>query len=196
MMDYYKKHQEKWTVHAEKIFRDFEAKVQRHDGISILTWTNKNNSIIDNMRFLFDEELGHLVVDGDLGTAVFHFTERATVFSIGKYSSLDYFMEKMVCSTNKWEYHSQMARNQLVEYLAGDSSDASESEDVMKLIDNIMDQYDRNGVVLTSELRKRLAVHDSDYFEWIYDVGKLPAHRVIIWMTALRLAAQQLDVEE
>lgn len=192
----YSDYQKSWETHAERKFENFEANLIQMRGFSVLEWKNRDGSNDYNIRFGFDEEYGRMTVDGDLGTAVFHFTEKATVFSIGKYCSLDYFMEKMVCSTDEWFYDSDAAKEELIETLAGDSLDSDEDEEGLdELIDEIMNIYNQHGhgLELTDELETRLAYYDADFWEWIYAAGRFPAGRIILWMSALRMARKQLE---
>ena len=133
-----------------------------------------------------------MFVSGDLGHAVFHFTEKATLFSIAKYSSLDYFMEKMVCSTNKWEYDRTSAMEELRERFC---KDEDYDDDVDELLDDIMHEFDQYGDGMfrpSDSVTDRVSKIDPDYWEWLYDIGAFPHTRIILWWQSLKMAAKQL----
>lgn len=190
-----KEHIALWTTHAEKKFSDFEANLTQHDGISVLDWRNRNGSGDYYMRVIFDEDKERMFISGDLGNAVFQFTEKATLFRIARYSSFSYFMEKLSCSTNRWEYDRQSAREELEERLKSEDMTESELEEADELIGDIMDNYDQygNGTHLTEDLTDRISDIDPDYWEWVYSLGERPHPRVIIWWKALKLAARQIE---
>ena len=140
-------HIKKWIDHAREKFADFTATFKQFDGISTLDWRHKNGSFDYYMRVIFDEDRECMYISGDLGDAVFQFTEKAMIERISRYSSFYYFMEKMQCSS---------------------------------------DEYINDG------LTDRLSECDPDYREWLYCAGRRIHPRVIIWWTALKLAAKQL----
>ena len=197
---YYENHLSNYTEHSKRKFKDFAATLTEYPDISILDWKNRNGSSEYSMRVIFDEDRCRMFISGDLGEAVFNFTEKATLFRIASYSSLSYFMEKLSCSTNKWEYHKEAAKAELEEHLICEDMSMSDEdlEETKELIDDIMSEYDQygKGTHLTDEITDRLSDIDPDYWEWVYSLGELPHARVIIWWQALKLAAKQLRTKE
>lgn len=192
----YKNYLATWINHAERQFKNFEATVSVDDEtIQIIDWKNTNDSSEYNMHIIFDKKKGHMYIDGDLGTAVFHFTENADINTISTYKSLSYFMEKMICSTNDYSYDVAIAREDLEENLLSDKMSESDKESAKALIEQILDDYDQYGddVCLSNEYIGQIAEFDPDYFEWAYSIGKLPAARVIIWMKALQMIKANIE---
>ena len=194
----YKEHLGLWTTHAERIFADFKAVLSKHDGVSVLDWKNKYGAGDYYMRVIFDEDKERMFISGDLGNAVFQFTEKATLFSIAKYSSFPYFFSKLSCTTDRWKYDYDSAKEELKERLIWEDMIESELDEADELIGDIMDNYDQygNGSYLTEELRERLSEVDPEYFRWVSSLGRLPHPRVIIWWQALKLAARQIQSKE
>ena len=192
----YNTHLYKSHLHDKESIKNFEAELTQLEGISILNWKNKNGDGEYHVRFIFDEDQERMFVSGDLGHAVFHFTEKATLFSISKYSSLDYFMEKMVCSTNKWEYDYTSAMEELRERLCKDDEDYDDIDfDVDELIDDIMHEFNQYGhglIIASDSITDRVSQLDPDYWEWLYDIGGFPHTRIILWWQSLKMAAKQL----
>ena len=69
-----------------------------------MTWNNQNGSRDYRIRFVFDPSVERMYVTGDLGAAIFHFTEYACFSEISKYSSLPYFFEKLETATDRFVY--------------------------------------------------------------------------------------------
>lgn len=69
-----------------------------------------------------------------------------------------------------------------------------ENDQIEELISDIMHKYDQYGLgaYLPDDLSERLERVDPDYYEWFYDLGKLPHPRVILWWQALKLARNQV----
>ena len=193
----YNTHLHRCILHAKERFKDFKAELTQLEGISILNWKNKNGDGEYFVRFIFDEEQERMFVSGDLGHAVFHFTEKATLFSISKYSSLSYFMEKMVCSTNKWEYDRTSAMEELRKICKKENEDYDDGDiDVDELIDDIMHEYDQYGDGMfrpSDSVTDRISQIDPDYWEWLYDIGAFPHTRIILWWQSLKMAAKQIE---
>ena len=177
---------ERICEHGKKSFENFEPHIiKNNDTVQIIEWSNKNGSFEYRIRFVFDINTGHMFVSGDLGSAVFCFTEKAQFEKISRYSDFNYFREKMQCSTNITEYDSKYARLQLEEYLSLEND--TNEPDIQTLIREILqeaDQYDGHPVYSDYVLDK-LKDYDEDYWEWLYGIGMLPHKRIILWWEAL-----------
>jgi hypothetical protein len=180
--------------HGKKKFENFEPHViESNDTVQIIEWSNKNGSFEYRIRFIFDINTGNMFVSGDLGSAVFQFTEKARLEEISRYSDFNYFQEKMQCTTDITEYDSEYARLQLEENL-GLENDINEP-DIQTLIHEIMqevDQYDGHPVYSDYVIDK-LKDCDEDYWEWLYGIGILPHRRIILWWEALHEIRARLE---
>ena len=164
----YQEYVAKWQNHAARKFENFKAEITKNDDIQIVDWHNKNNSNEYNLHFLFEPKRNSLYISGDLGNAMFIFTETANIFTIGKYTSIDYFTEKIRITNDE------------------NITDT--------LTDEIMETYNQNytGVDVSDDTLNTLINIDGDCHEWLYSAGQFPAPRIIIWLTALNMARRQL----
>lgn len=185
-----------WKERGRRQFRDFEAVLTKLPEIEILEWKNKNGSCDYRIRFLFDEKAQSMTVTGDLGTAVFVFTEPATFDRISRYTSLDYFFEKMKASTDEYYYVSdkEIFLEELEKY-AGLSFYRNDNNkvEIDELIDTLWDLYGMDGIELDNETYTELYRYCDDIYEWIGDVGKRIHPRVILWLEALHCAREALE---
>lgn len=187
----YQEYVAKWQNHATRKFENFKAEIFENNNIQIVDWHNKNNSNEYNLHFLFEPKRNSLYISGDLGNAMFIFTETANIFTIGKYTSIDYFTEKMTCSTDRYYYDEDTARQQIREELMRITNDENITD---TLTDEIMETYNQNytGVDVSDDTLNTLINIDGDCHEWLYSAGQFPAPRIIIWLTALNMARRQL----
>lgn len=191
----YKNYLTQWTNNAKEKFKNFSASIKFDDeNIQIVDWTASDTDEY-SMRIIFDKQKGHMYIDGDLGTAVFHLSSPIDIEKTAAYNSVPYFMEKMVCSTNDYAYDEDKAQDELMEHLMPYASNPENEEKIKTLIEDIITDYDQfgDGICLSDEYRGRIAEFDPDYHEWAYSVGRLPAPRIIIWLTALKMIRENLQ---
>ena len=187
----YEDHISNCKAHFRKAFKNFTAHITNLGPVQILDWKNKNDSITYYIRFLFDKTAQRMTVSGDLGTAVFHFTEEATFEAISSYLTLEYFLEKIDITTNRHQYDSEYAYIEVKQNLNIDNmTDETERIKLTDLAKRIAEEMDMNGLEETT--KELLEEYDPDYWEWVYEIGKLPHKRCIGWFEALHMARKQL----
>lgn len=188
---------EKQIKRAQNSFRNHKAKFEQFDGISILDWRNIDGSSNYYVHYVFDEEKGCLYITGDLGSAVVRLTERATLESLSSYiNSVDYFLGKIQCSTDKYVYNEELARNQLKQRLIIPDEEYEDErlEELQELISDTLECFEElSGFNLSDDVEERLSKEDADYWEWIYDIGKTVDIRVILWLVGLEMAHKQVS---
>ena len=109
---------EQYETHALHHFRHFKAVLQNiDDAIQIVDWSNENGSSEYSMRIIFDINKNTMLITGDLGTAVYEFTEPATLEAISKYNNFEYFESKLKCSADVNIFDDELAEIQLKERL-------------------------------------------------------------------------------
>ncbi len=191
---------------CRKKFADHIATFKRYDGISTLDWREKNGSSHYYVRYVFDEQHCHMYISGDLGHAVVWLTESATLANLAGYvKSIDYFLEKVMCSTDKYTYDRATAYEVLEHKLMHieldfdeDDEDAAEAhaellEERRELIEDVMCNFDaRNGFRLSNEQINHISEIDSDYYEWLWDAGMNVDERVLLWLVGLNMAYRQV----
>lgn len=193
----------KWQKNAFAYFHNHEATLVQSGDLEILTWKDRRGSPMYSVRFVFDPKVNRMYVSGDLGAAVFHFTEPATFRNISGYSSLPYFFEKIETATNTIEYVSDRTEFEedlgyFANFVVPDNCEYYES-DFAEMVDRLWECYGDNGIELDPELYEIVnawTFYRNDVYEWIGDVGKRIHPRIILWFEALHLARQQTYNEE
>lgn len=193
------KHVEKWHNNAAERFKNFNAVLTKHGDLEVLDWRNKNGSGDYRVRFVFDPLVERMYISGDLGAAVFHFTEKANFENISRYSSLSYFFEKLETATDRVTYTTNRAEFELdlrhfADFVEIDDKDFSE-EEFEYLVEDLWEAYEDDGIRIDDDLYERLNTwtnYRGDIYEWIGDVGRRISPRVILWLEALHMAREQL----
>ena len=153
---------EKWKLNAKDRFKNFEAVLTKMSDVELLDWRDKNGSSAYRIRFLFDEKAQTMTVSGDLGYAVFKFTEPSTFDRISRYSSLPYFFEKLMCSTDTYKYLDDRDEFYSELILAADfvtpndDDEGYSNEDFRELFEDLWDAFGNNGIELDNDLYDRL----------------------------------------
>ena len=144
-------------------------------------------------------------------------TERATPQSLSTYGrSVDYFIEKIVTSTDKYEYNPELAREELHERLlyvrenqkqaytadpdlmVGELCEKLDEldETIQNIETKLMDSYStETGFCPYVEDMEEYTKLDHDYFEWMGTAGRVVAKRIYLWLAAFELAWKQLKEE-
>lgn len=191
---------------ARRQFKDFVPVFKQLEGIQTLEWRHKSGTSNYYVKYVFDEEDWNVYISGDLGSAVISLTEKATLQTLSKYIRMPgYFIEKIECSTDLYNYDIDTAREELKETLSGyidpddfDEDELEEEQDKLaELLDELMECVDQfDGWRLSDNLDRKLSEHDPDYFEWLYNVGKYINPRVILWLVGMEMAYDALEEQE
>lgn len=186
----------KQIEHAKRRFRNHKAKFKQFDGISTLDWRNKDGSSNYYVRYVFDEGKNCLYITGDLGSAVVRLTEIATLESLSSYiNSVDYFLGKIQCSTDKYAYDEELARDQMKQCLISHDEEYEDErlEELQEIISDTLECFEESsGFNLSDDVEEHLSKEDADYWDWIYDIGKEVDIRVILWLVGLEMAYDQI----
>ena len=185
-------YREKQIDCAKLHFSNHKAEIKEHNGITVLNWRNQNGSSNYYVHYVFDGCF--LYISGDLGSAVVHLTEKATLKALSRYINMvDYFVGKIECSTDKYEYDERVAREELRERLFPDDGEELELIDA-DLIERLMYYYYhiegfRN---IPSDLLEEVEELNANCYEWIYSCGEVIDTRVILWLVGLQMAWEQV----
>lgn len=79
-------YREKQIEHANLHFSNHKAEIKEHGGITVLNWRNQNGSSDYYVHYVFDGCF--LYISGDLGSAVVHLTEKATLNALSRYINI------------------------------------------------------------------------------------------------------------
>jgi len=178
-------------VIREEWFKDHVATYTNHGDLKILEW-KKPGTIIYMVRYVFDGN--KMYVSGDLGEAVFCFTEKADLGRQSKYD-LHYFEGKLMAfSDDRRDFDSDQAVKRLREWLK-DLKESSTNYDnyLMRLLFSDVRSCGsvsewHHHVDNYSQLISKL---DHNYWEWMYDIGNVIPTRIRSYLIGLEMAAEQ-----
>ena len=169
-------------------FKDHKAVLTNQGNIEVLDWRKPDTNIF-SIRYVFDGFF--MYVSGDLGEAVFRFSEAAYLHRTAYYS-LDYFESKMRAFCDERRDFSQ---EKAIEYLKErrndyDTPDESAYDELEKMIADCFSVQDWIRQ-LSSFDYQRLGC---DAWEWVAGIGdEIPA-RVKSYLIGLKMASEQLGV--
>ncbi|KEI02889.1 hypothetical protein G8T76_10695 [Clostridium botulinum C/D] len=185
----------------EKWFKDHKAKLIDCGNIKILEW-KKPGTIYCYTRYVFDGN--KIYITGDLGEAIFNLTWNADIHSFNDINT-SYFHEKLAAfSDSKYDFDSDEAVKSLKEWkeeLLQDRVFENEYEKI-EFMDNISalilaadscsseDEWAYEYV--NGEYNDFISHEDCDYWEWIYDIGRVIPSRIYGYLIGLQMASEQL----
>jgi hypothetical protein len=189
MKDYETRIRENW-------FAEHVADYQEHGELKVLVWKKPGTSMY-YCRYVFDGS--KMYVSGDIGEAVFWFTEKADLFNQCAYS-LEYFESKLAAyGESRRDFDSEKAIKALKEWAKELRKNNTEydHDDMKTLFDDCRD------CSLTNHWEHILSNHsdwigeiDCDYWEWMYSVGDEIPSRIKGYLVGLNMAAEQLKSSE
>ena len=189
---------------AEKRFQNHKAVLDILDSernITALSWREPGTNNY-SFRAVMDGEF--VYITGDIGTATLRLTEAATVKSLSTYwKSPSYFAEKILCSTDKYEYNYNIAKaelterlNELKEFLdEEDEEDAEALENLNDAYTAMLDEFDSDkgfAGVSDGTLQQWMALDKSEDYDWIYSTGHVLSARIWLWLAAFEMAYDAL----
>jgi hypothetical protein len=177
-------------------FPEHKATVKEADGLQIITF-RKPQSVMYYMRIIIDG--GNVLVTGDAGESLFQFTSCVNIKEISN-MNIHYFHKKL-CMSSGERYN--FDKNVAVKYLRESHDDWEEDElefDKSKFSDLIDEACSCNTVkswrdIIVSDFIDFLEEVDSDWYEWIFDIGNIIPYRIIGYWVAFQLINKQLESE-
>lgn len=186
--------------------------IKYDDRVSALSWGQTGSSSYYT-RFVFDGS--RMYVTGDIGDAVFCFTEKASIKSIISYG-IGYFHGKLsALDEDKYSFDSDeaIARikeeiEELRENLEPNDDGEVDNEGRNAEINNHIDML--NNLIIESrnctcksnwdyevnQVYDDLTEYDCDAAEWIFSAGDVIPYRVQGYLVGLQMAAEQLKEKE
>lgn len=185
-------------------FRDHKAELTQCGTLSALDWRRPGTGVYA-VRFVFDSSRYNAVyITGDLGQAVILPTCRASLREMAicftrrtdkLKVNVEYFMEKMATSGDCYEWTSRDWIEDFKKHCEDYGLIPPEDfiDDVEGMWSSPVEFYDDMPPRISEKARQDLKKMDPDCREWVYDCGKRVSARVIGWLVALRLAAEQIE---
>lgn len=175
----------------EKWFPEHKATYAEHGDLKVLTW-KKEGTVAYYIRYVFDGS--RMYVSGDLGEAVFCFSELVDVDTVSRYS-LDYFEEKMrAYHGNRREFDVDKAMGRLREWLKELKKkqieyDHDEMREFFEEARSCSSSHEWAEVINKYDFIEDI---EPNYWEWMYSAGDEIPFRVQGYLVGLKMAAEQL----
>ena len=159
--------------------------------LSTLTW-REEGTLIFFVRYIFDG--ANMYISGDLGEAVFRFTEKAVPERIAHYN-LDYFCEKLRALNNPTRDFSCEYANEYLDMILKDYEDENVEYDkgAFAELRRIIDNSTR-----VNDFHREL--YDFDYYrigndawEWLSDIGSVIPMQLRAYLEGIKMAVAQID---
>ena len=185
-----KEHQENeiknnWFKNHKPTIRHYLCGVS--DGITVLDWQEPGTGIF-YVRYVFDRN--SMYVSGDLGEAVFRFTEIAIPERIARYN-LDYFCEKLgaFCDPER-DFSRQKAREYIEERITDYENEKYDKEAYTNLLNIVEDceSIDAYHIALADFDYCRIG---NDAWEWISEIGSVIPMRLRSYLIGIQMAVRQ-----
>jgi hypothetical protein len=175
----------------ERWFPNHEAIYTEHGDLKVLDWKQKG-TIAYYIRYVFDG--CRMYVSGDLGEAVFCFTEKADVHIQSQYS-LGYFESKLEAySEDRRDFNSEKAVKRLREWLneLKESGVEYDHDEMRELFEETRDCSSKEHWCHIVNSHDFISDLDPDYWEWMYDIGDEIPLRIQAYLIGLKMASEQL----
>lgn len=200
----------------EQVFREkghTATPVLINDDFWIVDWKKAEGGSDYAVRYIIDLQNGNLIITGDLGDCVASWYSRVTPKGMAKYvNSIDYFIEKMQCTSDKYTYEWDDIKRDLrdikKEYLDNiDDYDIYGDEDRDDRWNHIEDDFEELQSILADinvnehmtfpmEYVDIVEKYNTDWWESDFaDVGKRINPRVYLWAVGLQMAYKEVSGE-
>lgn len=188
----------------ENWFKNHKATLTKYGDITVLEW-RKPNTCCYAVRYVFDGD--KMYITGDIGEALFWLTWSADVHSFNGIST-SYFMEKMrAYSNDRYDYDGKEASKYLKEWKQErlddmEFNDEDDKNDFLEKFNEMMEDAEYCSSenqwaheYVNEKYNDFISEMDSDYWEWIYHIGRTVPHRILGYIVGLQMASEQLDNE-
>jgi hypothetical protein len=188
---------EQWQKEIkENWFKGHKATLKDEGSLKILEWRTPD-TITFYVRYVFDG--CNMYVSGDIGEAVFRFSQKADPFVLAKYN-LDYFEEKLEAfSRTRRNFVADQALEDLEQRIkdhgeeGGDPYPEEAVKDLKEIINDCSSQADFH-TRIHSEMD--LYQFGSEYYEWLPDLGEEIPGEIRAYLIGLQMATEQLKPSE
>ena len=171
--------------------------IENGDRYTCIDWRREDGSGEYYINYIIDKKRGSLVISGDLGDCIATWYNPNSVHNIARYiNSVEYFIGKIQCATDKYTYNDDDVVNDIDEDLSDCKVDRDEEfleawEDFQyTLPDNIFNEGFRPDAEAEEFLEKYLG---ENWWEYSSSWGRRISKRVFLWVAGLNMAVEQLD---
>ena len=194
---------------AEKRFANHKARLDiLDDHLSILNWRQPGTQAYA-VRAVMDGY--HVYLSGDLGAAVIRLTESATLKALsGYWKSPEYFMEKIVCTTDDYIFDYRAAKDELRERKNSLMEEYKDNHPDMLANGETEYQYEldvaEGNLLADFNAEKGFAANPDALSEWLEldmngietvpYMGRKIDPRIWLWLAAFEMAYQELNSTE
>lgn len=195
-----------WRNHAHEMFKDHVATMKDYGDIIVIDWKNKDGGHNNFIRYLFEQDECRLNISGDQGCiSIWNGYRGSNVCLEHMQDFLEdagYFVSKIQSHEDHgvYDYDECIARAELEEMYAGEDDDDFANSHYFstkaKYINAIMGEYNSyDGLKYIDQgILEGIEEFDPDYYEWLYDIGKVISCRIFFYLEGLKMAMQQLKV--
>lgn len=201
----YEKYKSQFTKRGHRAFP-----VLMNDEFWIVDWRKEEGGSDYAVRYIIDIKKGILIITGDLGDCVACWYNKVDPGDMAGYvQSIDYFIGKMQCTSDKYTYEYddieediKAIKAEIIKELEEDGIEGDDLSDRLEEIeddfDDIQDFFDENHISehmnYTSDIIDIFQKYRTDWWESCFtDIGQRISARVYLWAVGLREAFIQLD---
>lgn len=163
---------------------------------------NAQSAPFINCRFYVDLSTTTVSISGDIGSAVAVWGGNDTLHNIIDYMRNPYyFIEKLRCSSDTWEYSEEDAKQELTSAALDWNEDGGEYIQDGRYIDDlddIMSEFDETqGIRILSDSQRDSAERllGPDWGETISSYGRSPHSRVLLWAKCFKFCVEELGLD-
>lgn len=187
-------------------FADHKASiVENNDNFFVVDWRRSDGSSVNYVRYILDRRQGTLFVSGDLGNSVACWYNPVEPEDLKRYiGNIEYYMEKIRCSTDRFVYHDEDIRADLEvifsDILSRHEDDTDEEmEEIQEDFEDIRDWFSEYAVgnrelQFSSDIIDTMSKYDEEWYDSFGIAGRRVAPRVYMWSAGYRMACKQLGI--
>ncbi len=163
------------------------------DHVILLDW-HEPGTCVYSVRYIFSGT--ELFVSGDLGSAVFYLTERATPKAVAGYD-LGYFAGKLRCCSagdRGIEFSAEEAMSAIYAQFGNPDEASQETGELLDALKDVADNCESRQLWAYSldGMSRALSNVDADWWEWMPNCGNIYAPQLVAWLEGLKMAYAQI----
>lgn len=182
----------------DKNFETHKATLLLHqDNFYLIDFRREDGDPHYSIRFFVDTQKSSVHIEGDLGECISCWYNSNTIEKISEMMlNVPYWTGKFCCSTNKYVYNEEKARQELLDETEWYLNEFGPDSNYYEHIDAIMNTFTYNSGFMFDTTDAREAVDDlfDGYLERS-NYGEEISKRVYLWAEAFDLALKQLGLK-
>lgn len=208
----------------EEWFKDHKAKLEKlSDDVSILTWRVPGTSSY-YVRYVFD--YNKIYITGDLGDSILKIYDKVDLEKAASFDIYYFHQKLTSRDEEKWAFNEEKAIERLKEEIEQVNERKLEYlglEDITEIVKELTDEEEKKIALLDehiemfesmidsvgecssrsnwvqciySEYLDPISCYDSNFYEWIFDIGNEYPRSVQSYLIGLKMALEQLKEKE